>query len=42
MREDMTALDLIYVLQHLSFAKDSVGLLSIDRPVRDYLIALQR
>ena len=39
--EDMTVGDIINALQYMHFS-DGVGLVSIDRPVRDYVVRALR
>jgi hypothetical protein len=40
--EDMTVGDLVHALQHSSFSNGGVSLVSLDRPVRDYLVRCLR
>jgi hypothetical protein len=35
---DHTASDLAFILENLTFAKSGICLLSVDRPVRDFLL----
>jgi hypothetical protein len=42
MDETMTRNDIVFVLRHLHFARNGLGSLRLDRPVRDFLISALR
>jgi hypothetical protein len=40
--QDMTASDIAFTLEHLSFRANGLGVLKLDRPVRDFLVSALR
>jgi hypothetical protein len=40
--QDMTASDIAFTLEHLSFRANGLSRLKLDRPVRDFIVAALR